>query len=289
MYSRKKPKSVRIGFGDPEFDAEGRYVAAAVPPGPALTWASASGYARSYWPGQDRPSDARIEGGGEGVTLDAGATSSSKALLPAPLSRGGSPTLGTDRQLPRRDATRAHADGAIIAPGGRSTSSAPSANGVSPRRPSLSRSAPVDRSPDVARAVGTSHCTEACAPFAAVASKRAGSTRSTPSGALGDAITKAFGSFDAFKTEFGKAAAGRFGSGWAWLVRKADGTLEAIGEGDARIRESMIYMEAPRADARTRWRGSAAAQFALDAADEDAQHPRRQCRVIAQCRAQALG
>ena len=35
-------------------------------------------------------------------------------------------------------------------------------------------------------------------------------------------------------------------------ARKADGTLEAIGEGDARIRESMIYMEAPRADARTR-------------------------------------
>ena len=54
-------------------DADGRYVAAAVPPGPALTWASASGHARSYWPGQDRPSDARIEGGGEGVTLDAGA------------------------------------------------------------------------------------------------------------------------------------------------------------------------------------------------------------------------
>lgn len=53
-------------------DAEGRYVAAAVPPGPALTWAQASGHARSYWPGQDRPSDARIEGGGEGVTLDAG-------------------------------------------------------------------------------------------------------------------------------------------------------------------------------------------------------------------------
>ncbi len=47
----------------------------------------------------------------------------------------------------------------------------------------------------------------------------------TPSGALGDAIAAAFGSFDAFKAEFAKAAAGRFGSGWAWLVRKADGTL----------------------------------------------------------------
>lgn len=44
-----------------------------------------------------------------GAVRAAGATSASKALLPAPLSRGGSPTLGTDRQLPRRDATRAHA------------------------------------------------------------------------------------------------------------------------------------------------------------------------------------
>jgi len=40
----------------------------------------------------------------------------------------------------------------------------------------------------------------------------------TPSGALGDAITSTFGSFDAFKEEFGKAATTRFGSGWAWLV-----------------------------------------------------------------------
>ena len=47
----------------------------------------------------------------------------------------------------------------------------------------------------------------------------------TPTGPLGDAITKAFGSFDAFKAEFAKAAAGRFGSGWAWLIRKSDGSL----------------------------------------------------------------
>ena len=39
-----------------------------------------------------------------------------------------------------------------------------------------------------------------------------------PSGELAQAIDSAFGSFDAFKEEFGKAATSRFGSGWAWLV-----------------------------------------------------------------------
>jgi len=39
-----------------------------------------------------------------------------------------------------------------------------------------------------------------------------------PAGALGDAIASAFGSFDAFKEQFGKAGVGRFGSGWAWLI-----------------------------------------------------------------------
>ncbi len=39
-----------------------------------------------------------------------------------------------------------------------------------------------------------------------------------PTGALGDAINAAFGSFDSFKEQFGKAGVGRFGSGWAWLV-----------------------------------------------------------------------
>lgn len=39
-----------------------------------------------------------------------------------------------------------------------------------------------------------------------------------PSGALLDAINAKFGSFSAFKDEFTKAATGRFGSGWAWLV-----------------------------------------------------------------------
>lgn len=46
-----------------------------------------------------------------------------------------------------------------------------------------------------------------------------------PTGELAEAITKTFGSFDAFKEEFSKAAATRFGSGWAWLIVKADGSL----------------------------------------------------------------
>lgn len=41
-----------------------------------------------------------------------------------------------------------------------------------------------------------------------------------PTGPVGDAITKAFGTFDHFKEELAKAATGRFGSGWAWLVAK---------------------------------------------------------------------
>jgi len=45
-----------------------------------------------------------------------------------------------------------------------------------------------------------------------------------PSGALGDAIKGAFGSFDAFKEQFAKAGMTRFGSGWAWLV-EAGGKL----------------------------------------------------------------
>ena len=46
-----------------------------------------------------------------------------------------------------------------------------------------------------------------------------------PSGDLAAAIDAAFGSFDAFKEAFAKAGATRFGSGWAWLCKKADGTL----------------------------------------------------------------
>jgi len=46
-----------------------------------------------------------------------------------------------------------------------------------------------------------------------------------PSGDLLSAINGAFGSFAEFKTKFSTAAATRFGSGWAWLVKQADGSL----------------------------------------------------------------
>jgi len=47
----------------------------------------------------------------------------------------------------------------------------------------------------------------------------------TPTGDLAKAIDGAFGGFDAFKEKFSAAATGQFGSGWAWLVAKRDGSL----------------------------------------------------------------
>lgn len=47
-----------------------------------------------------------------------------------------------------------------------------------------------------------------------------------PSGALAEAINKAYGSFDEFKDAFAKAAATRFGSGWAWLCVHKGGSVE---------------------------------------------------------------
>jgi superoxide dismutase, Fe-Mn family len=46
-----------------------------------------------------------------------------------------------------------------------------------------------------------------------------------PVGTLATAIDSTFGSFDNLKAEFKKAGIGRFGSGWAWLIVKADGSL----------------------------------------------------------------
>jgi Fe-Mn family superoxide dismutase len=54
-----------------------------------------------------------------------------------------------------------------------------------------------------------------------------------PTGKLADAINAAFGSFDAFKAEFTKTAIGTFGSGWAWLVQRADGTLALVSTSNA--------------------------------------------------------
>jgi Fe-Mn family superoxide dismutase len=50
-------------------------------------------------------------------------------------------------------------------------------------------------------------------------------TGGAPSGKLADAIKASFGSFDEFKTKFAAAAAGRFGSGWAWLTKDGSGKL----------------------------------------------------------------
>ena len=54
-----------------------------------------------------------------------------------------------------------------------------------------------------------------------------------PSGALADAIVAAFGSFDGFKDAFVKSAIGNFGSGWTWLVKNDDGTVEIVNTSNA--------------------------------------------------------
>jgi Fe-Mn family superoxide dismutase len=54
-----------------------------------------------------------------------------------------------------------------------------------------------------------------------------------PTGKLGEAIKAAFGSFAAFKEEFTKVALGTFGSGWAWLVQRADGSLALVSTSNA--------------------------------------------------------
>ncbi len=63
-----------------------------------------------------------------------------------------------------------------------------------------------------------------------------------PTGDLATAITTACGSFDAFKDQFSKAAATRFGSGWAWLSVKTDGSL---------VVESTANQDTPLSEGRT--------------------------------------
>ena len=54
-----------------------------------------------------------------------------------------------------------------------------------------------------------------------------------PSGKLADAINSKWGSVGDFKKAFDAAAAGNFGSGWTWLVQKADGSLDIVNTSNA--------------------------------------------------------
>jgi Fe-Mn family superoxide dismutase len=54
-----------------------------------------------------------------------------------------------------------------------------------------------------------------------------------PTGALAAAIDAKFGSYAAFKEAFTKSAVGNFGSGWTWLVKKADGSVDIVNTGAA--------------------------------------------------------
>ncbi|MDR3427075.1 MULTISPECIES: superoxide dismutase [Silvimonas] len=55
----------------------------------------------------------------------------------------------------------------------------------------------------------------------------------TPTGALAAAIDAKWGSFDKFKEAFNASAAGNFGSGWTWLVKKADGSVDIVNTSNA--------------------------------------------------------
>jgi Fe-Mn family superoxide dismutase len=54
-----------------------------------------------------------------------------------------------------------------------------------------------------------------------------------PSGALAAAIDRKWGSYDALKDAFTKDAVGNFGSGWTWLVKKSDGSVEIVNTSNA--------------------------------------------------------
>ena len=54
-----------------------------------------------------------------------------------------------------------------------------------------------------------------------------------PTGALADAINAKWGSYDDFKAAFQASAVGNFGSGWTWLVKKADGSVDIVNMGAA--------------------------------------------------------
>jgi len=54
-----------------------------------------------------------------------------------------------------------------------------------------------------------------------------------PDGAVADAISSAFGSFEEFKSKFTDSAVNNFGSGWTWLVKNADGSLAIVNTSNA--------------------------------------------------------
>ncbi len=54
-----------------------------------------------------------------------------------------------------------------------------------------------------------------------------------PTGALADAITAKWGSFEAFQTEFNDKAVNNFGSSWTWLVKNSDGSLDIVNTSNA--------------------------------------------------------
>ena len=54
-----------------------------------------------------------------------------------------------------------------------------------------------------------------------------------PTGALAEALNKKFGSLAGFKEAFTKSAVGNFGSGWTWLVKKPDGSLDIVNTSNA--------------------------------------------------------
>ncbi len=57
--------------------------------------------------------------------------------------------------------------------------------------------------------------------------------KAAPEGPLADAINSKFGSFEAFKEKFTAACVTLFGSGWAWLVKTEDGSLDIVQESNA--------------------------------------------------------
>lgn len=54
-----------------------------------------------------------------------------------------------------------------------------------------------------------------------------------PTGAVADAINAKWGSFDKFKEEFTKSCVSNFGSGWTWLVKKGDGSVDIVNTSNA--------------------------------------------------------